>query len=122
MGTRTVFQVFDNERQLVASLYANSSHARQFADEVFAAAVQDPSTAGGPNGLVERLLSARYDSDEGAHRAGDRIFWMVPHAMAGDGDIEAVVAAIHRGAHEELVTKGYAAPERRAWTVERRDV
>lgn len=95
MGTRIIYRVQDSERQLVATLYSNSSHTTQFAEEVFDAVLATPAAQDGPNGLVEGLLTARYATAEGNHRAGDRIFWLVPAEEAIDGDREAVITAVN---------------------------
>lgn len=121
MGTRTVFQVLDGDRNLIATLFANSSHTTQFAEAVFADTLKNDLVRYGPNALVEKLLSMRYQTDEGNHRAGERIFWLVPADEALFGDREAVIKATHCGIGEELVHLGHAPMPHPAWLVERRD-
>jgi hypothetical protein len=90
MGTRVAYQINDSDGNAVATLFSNSSHETQFAEEVFRNRFE---CSLGPTELVERLLSARYTSAEGSHQVGDRIFWLVPPAEANDGDHERVIVA-----------------------------
>lgn len=122
MGTRTVFQVLDGDRNLVATLFANSSHTTQFAESVFENTIKDSANRGGPNALIEKLLSLRYETDEGAHQKGERIFWLVPADEAELGDREAIIKVTHGGASEELITKGYVPLAGPAWSYERVEV
>jgi hypothetical protein len=119
MGTRTVFQILDGDRNLIATLFANSSHTTQFAETVFDSNIKDSANRGGPNALIEKLLSLRYETDEGAHQMGERIFWLVPADEAELGDNEAIIKVTHGGVIEELVTKGYVPLAGSAWCYER---
>ncbi len=121
MGTRTVFQVKDSERNLIANLFANSSHTTQFAESVFESVIKDSVYRAGPNALVERLLSLRYQTNEGAHKQGDRIFWLIPASVADSGDREALVTVIHGGACDEQA-QGHVQLAGPAWSYERREV
>jgi hypothetical protein len=78
MGKRTIYQVRGSDERLFATLYSNSSHLTQAAVSVFKAALASQECSQGPNALVEKLLTLRYQITEGHHTAGDRIFWLVP--------------------------------------------
>ena len=91
MGTRTIYRVKDSEGKLVATLFSNSSHETEFAEDVFDALLKDPACAAGPNALVEKMLAATYTSESGNHRPGYRIFGLVPADEAIDGHREAIV-------------------------------
>jgi hypothetical protein len=91
MGTRTIFQVFNGESNLVATLFANSSHSTQFAETVFEKTIKGITEGVGPNALIEKLLSLRYETDEGNHHRGERIFWLVPADEAELGDREVII-------------------------------
>lgn len=73
MGTRINYEIMGEEPgdPPSAILYSNSSHHCVDAEEVFRTAVR---RTGGPTTLVEALLSARYPSNGGSHREGDRVF------------------------------------------------
>ena len=120
--TRTVFQVQDLDRNLIATLFANSSHTTQFAETVFENCVKDSANRGGPNALIEKLLSLRYETAEAGHDKGERIFWLVPADEAELGDREAIIKVTHGGSSEELVTKGYVPLAGAAWSYERVEV
>lgn len=122
MGTRTIFKILDGDRNLIATLFANSSHTTQFAETVFNDAVNDSANREGPNTLIENLLSLRYETEEGAHEKGERIFWLVSANEADSGDREAIIQVTHCGANEELVTKGYVSMVGPAWSYERQEV
>jgi hypothetical protein len=108
MGTRVIYQVRNSEKQLVATLFSNSSHASEFAEDVFDAALKDVTCASGANALVERLIGSRYTSDSGNHRQGERIFWLVPADEAVDGDREFIVTVTPARRIEELAERSSA--------------
>ncbi len=113
MGTRIAYRVADSEGEIVATLYSNSSHTSQFAENVFRATLQ---VAQGPTDLVELLLQNRYRSAEGAHKNDDRIFVLVPASESEAGDREKVVTATYGAGHSsEGLTKYLAAQP--AWSV-----
>lgn len=96
MGTRVIYQVQDSDGSLICTLYSNSSHAKQSAEEVFLkTTLFDAECQMGPNALAEKLLTARYQTASGNHQAGDRIFWLVAASEATDGDREKVITASH---------------------------
>lgn len=117
MGTRIVYQIKDDEGGLVATLFSNSSHETQFAEYEFKSLLQSTK---GPNALIEACLKARYETAEGGHQAGDRVFWIESEARAF-GDYEAVVTATQCVPSEELVDKGYIPVPATVWNVERRE-
>lgn len=122
MGTRTIFRVLDCDKKLVATLFANSSHASQFAEKVFEELIRDRANRAGPNALVEKLIAQRYQTSEGNHRAGDRVFWLVPADEVNHGDREAVVTVAHGGAAEELEPETLVPLAGPAWSYERTTV
>jgi hypothetical protein len=119
MGTRIIYEVLDSERNLVATLFSNSSHVTEFAEEVFDALLDDVACAPGPNALVEKLLSARYSLHSGNHAPGERIFWLVPAKEARDGDREAIVTVTAPAYVEELAGRTAPMPPKK-WTKVRR--
>lgn len=119
MGTRIVYQVRDGDQQLVATLFSNSSHTTQFAEAVFDAALKQSSH--GPTRLIQTLLNVRYETAEGGHTVGERIFFLVPPGEAEEGDRESVIRATYMGAAEELIEKGYIPAPSPAWVVARED-
>jgi hypothetical protein len=120
MGTRIVYQVLDSDRNLIATLYSNSSHDRQPAEAVFDRIVNDPEYSTGPTALVAQLIALRYMTAGGNHQAGDRLFWLVPADEAEHGDREAVVTVTHTGVIEELAERAGAITGK--WTKERKAV
>ena len=120
MGTRIVYQVRDGDRNLIATLFSNSSHETQFAESVFDDILREPVYATGPNALVEKLVTLRYTTSEGNHHAGDRIFWLVPADEAETGDQEAVVTVTHVGGIEELAERSNSLTGK--WHKERKTV
>lgn len=122
MGTRIVYRVVDNNCNVVATLFSNSSHETQFAEDVFQQLVNDANCASGANALVEAMMTARYQTSDGNHRVGERIFWLVPAEEATHGEREAVITAIACAPGEELAAKGYVATPSKAWGVQRQDV
>jgi len=81
MGTRINFEISDSESKLSATLYANSSHTTQFATKVFEEVLKKSV---GPTEAVEKLLALRYETAEGNHAVGDRIFWLVTPRLHKD--------------------------------------
>lgn len=91
MGTRIIYEILDSDRKLVATLFSNSSHETEFAEEVFDSLLDDEACAPGPNALMEKLLSVRYTKHSGNHSPGERIFWLVPASESREGNREAIV-------------------------------
>lgn len=120
MGTRIVYQIKDSDRNLIATLFSNSSHSKQFAEDMFSNLVADPACQAGPNALLEKLLTARYEKDGGNHQAGDRIFWVVPAAECLAGDHESVVTVLHDVFGENLAQR--SAQQNINWHVERQTI
>lgn len=121
MGARSLIQIRNSEGSLIATLFANSSHTTQFAETVFTSMIKDDDTRTGPNALVEKLLTQRYETAEGNHSARDRIFWLVPGEEAEQGDWEVLIEATHCGVGEELLAKGYASFGGPAWSLKRQE-
>lgn len=108
MGTRIAYKINDGEGKLVATFFSNSSHSTQFAEEVFDAALKDAFCSFGPNALAEKLLTVRYETPEGNHKAGDRIFWLVPACETANGsDCETVITVTPGGKGEPAWNKTF---------------
>lgn len=119
MGKRTVFQIQDGDHNLIATLFSNSSHSTQFAEDVFENTLKDKTSRNGPNALIENLIDKRYETNEGNHQSGDRIFWLVPSDEAKNGDRETIIKVTYVGISKELLHKGLTAMQGSAWQVER---
>ena len=65
---------------------------------MFENCVKDSANRGGPNALIEKLLSLRYETAEAGHDKGERIFWLVPADEAELGDREAIIKVTHAAA------------------------
>lgn len=119
MGTRTVYQINDSDRKLIATLFSNSSHSTQFAETVLENLLTVPACSYGPNALLEQMLTVRYEKADGSHRDGDRIFWVVPAEHASTGDRESIVTVTHRASASGSL--GQSASDRVApWALARR--
>ena len=108
MGIRTVYRIMDSDEILVATLYSNSSHTAEFPLGRFKAECAPERSRLGPSDLVQALLSARYRNAWGNHRPGDRMFWLVPPAVALQDDREVIVTAAPKGSAESLAEKHIA--------------
>ena len=85
MGTRVVYTIMTAGLSYPAvTLFANWSHPEIDVDEVFKGAIDN---AQGATDLAERLLSMRYETAGGNHRAGDRVFAIVEGPF-GDYDYQ----------------------------------
>jgi len=108
MGTRIVYQVRDYEHNIIATLFSNSSHTTQFAEEVLDAALASPDCRYGPTALVEKLLTLRYATEEGNHRVGDRIFYLVrPDSVTHAGREASVVVTQLETVDARPLDKGF---------------
>jgi len=95
MGKRTVYEINDNEGNRIATLFSNSSHNTQFAEDVFDRLTSDPGCSSGPSRLVEKMLVSRYESSDGSHNKGDWIFCLIQSSESENGDLEACISATH---------------------------
>lgn len=116
MGTRIVYQIRNDEEVIVATLFSNSSHTTQFPENVLRDVLAADGRRMGASALVEKLLAMRYATEEGAHSAGDRIFWLVGPHEADSGDREAVVTVTYE------VNGAAPGPMTASWRVTRREV
>lgn len=112
MGTRIVYQVKDTDGSVLATLYSNNAHPAQNPEAHF---TRTAESSIGPSALVEQLLAARYESADGRHKAGDRMFWLVPQHEVMVGDRDAVVLA-----QFEPPTAGTANPANSPWRIAKR--
>lgn len=71
MGTRVNYHIGTLPS---AILFSNSSHNTEVPEEVFREEVKKHGCRAGA--LVSALLSRVYEEDGGAHKAGDRMFWL----------------------------------------------
>lgn len=87
MGTRIVFEILgliDAKPTPMLILFSNSSHTELNPEAWFQSAVDNAQSQ---TALAEAMLTLRYPSASGAHRAGDRVFHLVEEPY---GDFEAI--------------------------------
>lgn len=88
MGTRSIFEVKDENEKTMVVLFANSSHPFIDPLDVIKAHMNTGDARLGATGLVTFLLNQSYILDGGNHYAGDRMFWLMPLPLNKDEDYE----------------------------------
>lgn len=90
MGTTVVYQIKDAIGSVLATFFSRCSHRSESAESHFRSIA---SRTAEPNELVEALLAARYETSDGKHHAGDRVFNITSSHDVMMNDRDAVVIA-----------------------------